>query len=305
MTASAHIEAPRLGQIPVVSVARLDRPETVQKLGEALEATGFVALTEHGVNAELLQTAYARAEATFALPEADKRRYEVTADGRQRGYTSMGVEHAKDASVSDLKELWQVGRDAPGVPENVFPAEISDFEPVFMGLFSALDRVCERVLGALEGYLRLDAGTFAELTRGGNSVLRLLHYPPLAEDAPEAAVRAAAHEDINLITLLPVSTAPGLQILDRTGGWHDVETPPDVLICDTGDMMALFTEGRMPATTHRVVNPRGALARRSRYAMPFFCHPRADAVLVPAREASPALTAGQVLWTRLREIGLA
>lgn len=309
VTAASHIDgAEHRGRIPVVSLTELregaGRAEAIRRLGEGLEATGFVALTDHGVAPKLLDAAYQCAETTFALPEASKRAYEVPATGRQRGYTSMGIEHAKDQAVSDLKELWQVGREAPEVLENVYPSEVETFRDDVQNLFAALDGVCGELLAAIGTYLGRPEGFFEQLTADGNSVLRLIHYPPLSPSAPEGAVRAAAHEDINLITILPVSTAPGLQLLGRDGKWLDVETPPDVMICDTGDMMAILTDGRLPATTHRVVNPVGPLARTSRYSMPFFCHPHPQAILRPERDGQPALTAKEALWERLREIGL-
>ncbi len=276
------------------------RADAVQTLGEALETFGFVAITDHGVPEELLDNAYGRAQDLFALPTEAKRAYEDAKNGRQRGYTSMGIEHAKDQPLGDLKEFWHVGRQSGDVVPNVEPAEVPAFTGTFNDLFIELDRVATTLLSSVGAYLELPEGFFETFTEGGNSVLRVIHYPPLGGEVEPGAVRAAAHEDINLITVLPVATEPGLQLMTREGAWIDVQTPPNVMVCDSGDMLQLFTGGRLRSTTHRVVNPPGD-ANRSRYSMPFFCHPHSNAVL----QKDPEVLAGDFLMQRLRDIGVA
>ena len=290
--------------IPVVSLQDLApnsrKPEVVTALGKALEEFGFVAVTEHGVPGALLDSAYAEAKAFFSLPTTTKQAYEDTSTGRQRGYTSMGVEHAKDQAVADIKEFWHVGRREGDVVPNVEPAEVPAFASTFNGLFDELDRVATALLTSVGEYLGKPEGFFEDFTHRGNSVIRVIHYPPLSSDVPPGAVRAAAHEDINLMTVLPVATEPGLQLMTREGEWIDVQTPPNVMVCDSGDMMQLLTGGQLRSTTHRVVNPPGD-ANRSRYSMPFFCHPRPDAVL----QEEPKVLADDFLMERLRAIGVA
>lgn len=290
------------------------RDAFVRTLGEGLEAFGFVAVSHTSVGPELLDRCYRSAADLFALPEAVKRRYETPEDGRQRGYTSFGVEHAKDHALPDLKEFWHVGRDLPpghplalsrDIPGNRFPAELPSFEQDFRELFAAQDRLVHDLLDALRVWLSLQEGYFDHAIRDGNSVLRVIHYPPLGPDAPDGAVRAAQHEDINLMTVLPMSREPGLELLTRDGRWLAVNPPPDVMVVDTGDMMHLLTGGRVPATTHRVVNPPGDLARRSRYSLPFFCHPHPDFVLSPLWGEGRAVTARDFLRERLVAIGVA
>ncbi|MCA9649288.1 MAG: isopenicillin N synthase family oxygenase [Myxococcales bacterium] len=290
-----------------------ERSRFVAALGEGLERFGFVFVLGHGIDDELLARTYARAQELFALPEEVKRRYETPHDGRQRGYTSFGVEHAKDRRVADLKEFWHVGRVLPAdhplttsgeIPRNQHAEEAPGFAETAQALFDALDRFSQGLLAAIELHLGMVEGSFAALTRDGNSVLRIIHYPPLPDEVPADAVRAAEHEDINLITILPASTEPGLQLRTREGQWLEVAPPPGAMVCDTGDMMQLLTHGRLPATTHRVVNP-PAQERRSRYSMPLFCHPHPDGVLRPAGEGQPAITARDFLMERLRDIGLA
>lgn len=288
------------------------RRRFVEALGAGLEAFGFVAVEGHGIPTELLERAYSNARNVFTLPDAVKKHYETPEDGRQRGYTSFGVEHAKDQPVPDLKEFWHVGRslapDHPlhlshAVPPNIFPREVEGFDVTFQDLFGRMEGFANTLLIALGQYLGYPDGYFSDLIRDGNSVLRVIHYPDTA-NAPmvPGAVRAAAHEDINLVTVLPVSTRPGLELMNRQGQWMAVHTPPNVMVCDTGDMMSLLTGGRMPATTHRVVNPEGP-GDGGRLSMPFFLHPRPDAIL--SRSGNKEVRADEYLHQRLKEIGVA
>ena len=299
--------------LPVVDLSHLhgteaQRARFIQELGAALQAWGFVAVTGHGIALPLLERAYTLAAAFFALPDAAKRAYERPEIGRQRGYTGFGVEHAKDSDVSDLKEFWQRGRDLPAdhpllasglMPANLTPTSPEGFDETLGALFRAMDTFANDLLGAICAHVGLDADHLVGAVREGNSVMRVIHYPPVGPDSPPGAVRSAAHEDINLLTVLPASTQPGLELLDRqTGGWRALVTPPDVMICDTGDIMQRLTSGRYPATTHRVVNP-PASGNRSRYSMPFFCHPRPDFPLVAMDGDHPPVTAGAFLRERL------
>jgi len=276
-----------------------------------LQDYGFFVLKDHGVSTELLARAYGLAEKTFALPEAAKRTYAAG----MRGYTPFGVEHAKDSGHPDLKEFWQVGHepspDAPKdepFPENVFPSEIPEVRGAFLDLFAALNATGITLLRALAPKLGLEEHFFDEKVRYGTSLLRVLHYPPLAPDANPNAVRSAAHEDINFMTIMVAAKGAGLELLDRDGTWLPVVTEPTNLIVDSGDMLARMTNGVIPATTHRVVNPTGPNV--SRYSMPFFMHP----TLATSLEVLPScigdgarfepVTAGEFLDERLRAIGL-
>ena len=304
--------------IPTVSFEDFEaggerRTRFVATLGQGLEEFGFVFVCDHGVDEALLRRGYEAAQNFFALPDETKRRYERPEQGRQRGYTSFGVEHAKDRSVADLKEFWHVGRSLPDehpltrsgdIPSNSEVAEVTGFDADAAALFDALDRFSMSLLRAIELHLGFEEGYFARLTADGNSVLRMIHYPPLPTEVPPGAVRAAEHEDINLLTILPASNEPGLELRTRAGQWLKIDPPPGTMVCDTGDMMQLLTGGRLPATTHRVVNPpddRG----RSRYSMPLFCHPHPDGVLQAATDGQPAVTGRSFLMERLRDNGVA
>ncbi len=311
------------GSIPVVDLTAYtgaapspgsgaDRAAFVRTLGEGLERFGFVAVQGHGIPAASLDQAYALARRLFAQPTSVKQRYETPQDGRQRGYTSFGVEHAKDTAVPDLKEFWHVGRtlgaDHPlhvrgDVPPNRHPAEVPEFGPHFDALFASMEGFANQLLEAVAEYLGQPPSFFREMVTDGNSVLRLIHYPELGGGVPGGAVRAAAHEDINLLTVLPVSTRPGLEILTREGEWLAVDVPPDVMVCDTGDMMQLLTGGRLPATTHRVVNPGGKDG--GRLSMPFFLHPHPDWLLAPLQGGAAPVRTREFLHERLRAIGVA
>lgn len=276
-----------------------------------LQRYGFIILKDHNVPTELLGRAYALAEQVFALPEAEKRRHAAGL----RGYTPFGTEHAKDSHLPDLKEFWQIGREsAPGLPAedfppNVWPEGVEGFRETFQALFAGLDEAGRLLLEALAPKLALPIGWFDDKVRDGTSILRILHYPPVPRDAPPGAVRSAAHEDINFITILVAAKGAGLQLLDRDGTWLPVETDPANLIVDSGDMLQRLTNGVIPSTTHRVVNPEGPNV--SRYSMPFFMHPASDVSLkvLPSCEGDgakwPEITAGEFLAERLRAIGLA
>lgn len=303
-------------QVPELSLRRYThgdaqaRAEFSSALSAGLRDYGFIILKDHNVPLDLLAQAYALAGELFARPEEEKRQYA----GGLRGYTPFGVEHARDNATPDLKEFWQIGHEPePGAPAspfsapNVWPRAPAGFRPAFEALFAALNETGCILLEALAPTLDLPADYFAPLVKRGDSVLRVLHYPPIGADVDPDAVRAAAHEDINLITILVAARGAGLELLDRDGAWLPVRTEPNALIVDSGDMMARLTNNVIPATTHRVVNSNDSGV--SRYSMPFFMHPTHDSVLAAlpscanGQEAAP-ITAGEFLAERLREIGL-
>lgn len=286
----------------------------IETLGKGLEHFGFVNVVGHGVDEDLLERARAVALRTFGLAEDAKRAYARPDIRHERGYTPFGKEHAKGRTVADLKEFWHIGRVLPSlhpaslsgdIPPNVFPEEVPSFAVTMSGLFDALEGFALHLLDAIGAYLGQPRSFFRNIVENGNSVLRVIHYPDTGEDVPVGAVRAAAHEDINLLTVLPAATKPGLELLTRDGEWMSVETPPGVMVCDTGDMMALLTGGQLPATTHRVVNPPGG-RDGGRVSMPFFMHPHSECMLSPLRpyHAGP-VRARDFLFQRFKEIGVA
>ena len=272
--------------IPVVNLQDFDDPARreafVRKLGDAFRDFGFAAVEGHDVPAHLLSSNYELFEEFFALPEDVKRRYENPGAGRQRGYTSFGVEHAKDQARPDLKEFWHHGREVTAkegerLPHNVWPGELPALREQAQALFASMDATAMRLLSAISLYLGKDAHFLPSIARGGNSVTRVIHYPVCEGFDQPGAMRAAQHEDINLITLLPEATESGLELLTTEGTWLAIPSLPGQIIVDTGDMMARLTNDFLPARTHRVVNPQGRAT--DRYSMPFFCHPHPDASL--------------------------
>ncbi len=290
--------------------------ETFQEaLFEGFKYFGFIILKDHGVSRDLLSTAYALSEAFFALPVEEKMKCAAGVDG-QRGYTPFGTEHAKDSKFPDLKEFWHVGREfgadsplADIYPANVWPERPVEFRDAFLKLYGALEEAGMVMLEALAPSLDVASDYFRCMATDGNSILRLLHYPPIPDGADPNSIRAAAHEDINLITILVAANGAGLELLDRDGNWLPVETDADNLIVDAGDMLARVANDVIPATTHRVVNPKGPNV--SRYSMPFFMHPHPDAILSCLDSCKgdgakyPDITADAFLKQRLKEIGLA
>ncbi len=295
-----------------------DRVDFVRRLGDSLRDTGFVKVAGHRVEAADVQGAYAAARAFFALPEDAKRRYFVEGAGGARGFTPFGSEHAKDNPVGDLKEFWHVGQELPaGHPlqalygDNLWPeAEVPGFKTHTLALYRALEACAGTLLEALALYLGLPERSLADMIVDGNSILRIIHYPALRDRYLQGGVRSSAHEDINLITLLPAATGAGLQLQDREGHWHAVDAEDGEIVADAGDMLSRHVNLKIPSTTHRVVNPDSPDAVR--YSMPFFCHPRPEVVLdCPESLLGPGelrrfppITAQAFLLQRLREIGL-
>lgn len=309
-------------QVPTISLSHYtsgtseQKQNFIQQLWTGLKDYGFIILKDHGVSIELQAQAYEILQKFYALPEETKKSYISSAGGGQRGYTPFGQEHAKDSPVMDLKEFWHVGREVSAdhpmsahYPKNIWPTEIPEFKSIFSELFQSLDRAGQNMLEALTGPLGLEKDYFKARVQDGNSILRLLHYPPIPEGVDPRCLRAAPHEDINFITLLPAASAAGLQLKDRDGSWLDVNGEPGTLIVDVGDMLARLSNDVLPSTTHQVVNtPEGK--SKSRYSMPFFMHPQSDVDLdclpscVGDGKKYPAIKAGDFLMQRLREIGL-
>ncbi len=309
-----------MSDIASVSLARpLD--EIADELGRSFAEYGFGVIRDHGIPQDLIDRAEELSKAFFALPDAAKRRYSIEGGGGARGYTPFGTEKAKDAKVHDLKEFWHVGRELPAghplseyMADNIWPAEVEGFKDTFTALYDAFDTAGGRVLEAVAIHLGLPRDFFAPTVEDGNSVMRLLRYPPLEGQEAEGAIRAAAHGDINTITLLLGAEEAGLELLTKQDEWKAIDVPPGALVINVGDMLDRLTNGRLRSTTHRVVNPTGPAAYRARYSMPFFLHFRPDYVIEtlpscidpahPADHPAP-ISSHDFLMQRLREINLA
>ncbi|MGB5076124.1 MAG: 2-oxoglutarate and iron-dependent oxygenase domain-containing protein [Sphingorhabdus sp.] len=304
--------------MPVISLAQADADALGHELGGSFKTYGFATVVDHGLDPALVARAWALTKELFDQPEPVKREGFDPNIAGQRGYTPFKTEIAKGADHHDLKEFWHVGRTVdPSSPlagsmlPNIWP-NIPSFRETFEELFSEMDRVGARILSSIARYLDMPADWFEPAIKDGNSILRLLHYPPIAGDA-EGCIRAGAHEDINLITLLLGAEEAGLQILRPDGSWMDVSPPEGGLAVNVGDMLQRLTNHVLPSTTHRVVNPSGERSRFSRYSMPYFLHLRSDFLIKtlpqcvsdahPDRYPEPIL-ADDYLRERLIEIGL-
>ena len=308
--------------IAPVSFARYeaDFDGFARDLGAAFERYGFAVVSDHPLDQSLIDAALADTKAFFALPEETKRRYRIEGGHGQRGYTPFGVETAKGAAHFDLKEFWHVGRTLPPghrfrdhMPDNVWPdADVPGFHAHLQALYDALDGLGAQVLRAIARHLKLDDGVFAAPTEQGNSILRLLHYPPVPKDGPHE--RAGAHEDINAITLLLGAEEAGLEVREKDGSWLPVNPPAGSIVVNIGDMLQRLTNHVLPSTSHRVVNPAPERRGVARYSTPFFLHFASDFLIEtlpstvtperPDRNPQP-ITAHAFLQERLREIKLA
>ncbi len=290
----------------------------VQELGDAYENIGFVSVKNHFLSQSLEENLYQQVKAFFGLPIETKEKYEIPGIAGQRGYISFGKEHAKGRTVGDLKEFWHFGQyvdDADPIkqeyPENVTVSELPEFNAVGKEAYQLLEKTGQYMLRAIAIFLGLNEDYFDGKIYHGNSILRPIFYGPIVND-PKDAVRAAEHEDINLITLLMGASADGLQVLNKQHEWVSVTALPDHLVVNVGDMLQRLTNNRLKSTTHRVVNPPREMWGTPRYSIPFFLHPRSemrldclDSCITPENPIHyEPISAGEYLHERLQEIGL-
>lgn len=313
-----------MNNIPSVDLADFlsDDPKRKQKfvdeIGKAYEEIGFVSLRNHFLSDPLVDELYKEIKGFFALPVEVKEEYEIKGLGGQRGYVSFGKEHAKGKKEGDLKEFFHFGQEptedaklSDKYPKNVQVKELHDFNHTGMEAYRMLEKTGIYVLRALALYIGLDEFYFDHWANNGNSILRPIHYPPITEE-PKGAVRAGAHGDINLITLLMGASAGGLQVLRKDGEWIDAIPKEDELVINVGDMLERLTNNKLRSTIHRVANPPKEQWGTPRYSIPFFMHPRSDMKLNCLPEciddehpkAYDDITAGEFLHQRLVEIGL-
>lgn len=290
----------------------------VKAIGKAFEEIGFVALKGHFLNDELVSNLYNEVKNFFDLPTLTKQKYEIPGIGGQRGYVSFGKESAKDKKEGDLKEFWHFGQYVENndalkqeYPNNVIVNELPEFNNTGKEAFMMLEKTAKYVLRALALYLKLEETYFDNYIKNGNSILRPIHYPPILEE-PKEAVRAAAHGDINLITLLMGAQGKGLQVKNNKGEWIDAVAESDELMINVGDMLSRHTNNKLKSTIHRVINPPKELWGTSRYSIPFFMHPISEMKLnvldnctdKENPKAFEDITAGTFLNERLIELGL-
>jgi isopenicillin N synthase-like dioxygenase len=305
---------------PISMTLQASDPRAFAKqLGRSFREYGFAAISDHGLDQDLIDRTSALSAQFFALPTQTKQAYFKSELNSARGYTPFGREIAKGAAHVDLKEFWHVGRDLPAghpyesvMARNLVPAEIEGWQETVHGMYAAFDALGAKVLQAIAVDLNLDTDFFVDTVKDGDSVMRLLHYPPVDADTG-GSIRAEAHEDINTITLLLGAEEAGLQVKRRDGTWVDMNPPAGCLAVNMGDMLQRSSNHVLPSTTHRVINPKGTRVTKSRYSMPFFLHYRPDYLIEtlpgcsgpdnPDRYPTPMLS-HDYLMERLREIGL-
>lgn len=290
----------------------------IKEIGHAYENIGFVALKGHFLEESLVDNLYAEIKKFFDLPTDIKQQYEIPGIGGQRGYVSFGKESAKGKKEADLKEFWHFGQYVENdierekeYPNNVIVKELPEFNNVGKQAYKMLEKTAKFVLRSLALHLNLEETYFDGYIKNGNSILRPIHYPPI-QTAPKGAERAAAHGDINLITLLMGAQGKGLQVQNHHGDWIDAVAEPDELMINVGDMLSRHSNNKLKSTIHRVINPPKELWGTSRYSIPFFLHPISEMKLNvlencidknnPKRYED--ITAGEFLEERLKELGL-
>ncbi|TKC00161.1 isopenicillin N synthase family dioxygenase [Pedobacter cryophilus] len=316
-----HVNIPRLDLNDYLNGSSEQKKKFSDDIGSAFNDTGFVTITNHGLSQDLIKKLYQEVQNFFTLPEAAKLKYEKVELAGQRGYTSKGREKAKDSKTPDLKEFWQTGQyveDGDSIkeeyPDNVLIEEYPGFNEVTKETYQKLESAGKHILNAISVYLGLPANYFEDKVHNGNSILRGIHYFPIENpDAlPADAVRAGAHEDINLITLLIGASADGLEVLTREGEWFAIKAQGEDIVVNVGDMLQRLTNNKLRSTTHRVVNPPREMMKNSRFSVPFFLHPKSNMDLTCLPSCVDAehpkgytdITAGDYLDERLREIGL-
>jgi isopenicillin N synthase-like dioxygenase len=306
-------------RVPTLDFRQATTPAFAEDLARAYEEYGFVVIANHGIAQSDITAFIAAYKAFFALPTEVKSRYHVPGGGGARGYTPFGIETAKGATHHDLKEFWHMGRELPldhryrpYMQGNIWVDEVAHFKPINLAMFANFDRVGRQMLAAISRSIGLPESFFDDKVDQGNSVLRVIHYPPMPAQ-PTESVRAGAHEDINVITLLLGAEEPGLQVKTRRGDWLAINPEPGALVCNVGDMLQRLTNMRLRSTTHRVVNPPTERASVARYSMPFFLHFNPDFLIKTLPQCVTAdrpdqfpqpITADDYLQERLREIKL-
>ena len=308
-----------LSKVPTLDISKFTSgnqdlvEEFSEDLGNSFNQTGFAIIKNHGLTEETTRNLYSSIQTFFELDDEKKVKYYFPELYGQRGYVIKGQEHAKGSSKGDLKEFFHIGNPAISNPKNIWPIEVDQFEEIGTNAFLTLENIGLTILEAIALFLNLDKNYFENKVKGGESIMRSIHYYPLKEeDVQDGAVRAGAHGDINLITLLMGASADGLEILTKEDKWIPIISEPDQLVINVGDMLERLTNKKLMSTVHRVVNPSKEKLNTSRYSIPFFMHPRPEMDLTCLEncidDQNPKsfddMTAGEFLEQRLREIGL-
>jgi len=258
---------------------------------ESLKNTGFAVIKDHPINKDLIGKVYKEWESYFS---SDSKNDYMFDEIKQDGYFPYLTENAKGSTAKDLKEFYHIyewGRK----PEMLGPKTMYLYEELTNVASTLLSWVQKNAPHKISELFSIPLKDM--IFKSQSNLLRIIHYPPLFGNEESNSIRAAAHEDINLLTVLVAGSQPGLQVLDNNGSWLDVTTDKDTIVINSGDMLNMASDNYYPSTTHRVINP-DAHSNVSRYSMPLFLHPRDEVVL------NDNYTAGTYLQERLEEIGL-
>ena len=295
--------------IPAFSMVDIQQrdAETISQLKLALSTHGFFTITDHGIADEVLKSSYTLSKDFFSLNENIKNSYAHPEKAGARGYTPYGKETAVGETTPDLKEFWHHGPMIDDsydsrISKNILVSEIPGFNDQFDILFNQLNKLGMKVLSAIAVILGKEPNFFDSWALKGNSILRLIHYPPVKDSSN--ILRARAHEDINLITLLVGAEESGLEVQNPEGNWIPIAAKSKSIVCNIGDMMQLVTRSQLKSTSHRVVD-NNVSSSASRYSMPFFLHPSPEVELCSiVDDSTESISAHDFLEERLRAIKL-
>ena len=284
-------------KIPTISFNDLKNTnnDVLDFLTSSLENNGFFVINDHPINLDLIKRTFDIAEEMFNLPYEIKQKYHVPGTNGARGYTPYGIETALNEKVADQKEFWHQGSTTnSALMSNIYIEEVNNFSDLDV-LYKEFESMGVEILKAFTNF-KLDYNSdIADAAQNGNSILRLIHYPPT--DGTNAH-RARAHNDVNLITLLIGGNEAGLEAQDKKGNWVECNCDENEIICNIGDMLEIISNEKLNSTPHRVVSKGNE--EKSRYSIPFFLHPRPEVML----DAEKTLTADQFLTKRLQDIKL-
>ena len=260
-----------------------------------LENNGFFVINDHPIDLNLINRTFDIAEEMFSLPYETKNKYHVPGTNGARGYTPYGIETALNEKVADQKEFWHQGSTTnDGLLPNIYIDEVKNFNDLDV-LYKEFENMGVEILKAFTDF-NLDYNSdIGDAAKNGNSILRLIHYPP-TDGSNEH--RARAHNDVNLITLLIGGNEAGLEAQDKKGNWVECNCNENEIICNIGDMLEIISNEKLNSTPHRVVSKGNE--GKSRYSIPFFLHPRPEVML----DTKKTLTADQFLTKRLQDIKL-
>jgi isopenicillin N synthase-like dioxygenase len=277
--------------VPVIDLATLEAGDEA-RLGDALAEFGFFILEGHGVPREHWERAYRASARVFGLPDAIKARYQMPADGSQRGYSAVRDDLGDGRAPLDRKEAWNLRRPGHRLA-NVFPREVPEFGAAMLALVAELDGLAARILRGIGAFLGKPPGYFEEMVLESDSLFRVNHYPDFLGE--QRRLRFRAHRDFDLVTLLLGATRPGLEIETRSGSWLPITPSADAIVVNVGDLLAVESRGRLPSTVHRVVTPEESDG--GRISIVYFVSPRPEIVLANGS------TAGEIIDDRLRDAG--